>query len=402
MTSFIILKDKNGVRRHTGLDSDMFESVGPAISNTTDLPPDPAISTENLDAGDLRDAARDPSVLGVARSMPTRLILPTEGEAVTTGQPTWGVQAVGADTTTADGAGVTVSVLDTGIDSTHPAFAGVNLVEEDFTGSGNGDVQGHGTHCAGTVFGRDVDGTRIGVAPGVTDALIGKVLGNDGSGGSEMLFDGMMWASRNNAQVISMSLGFDFPGLVKSLVDDGWPVDLASSAALEGYRMNIRMFDQIMGLIRARAAFNGGAIVVAATGNESERQIDPNYEVSASVPAAAQGIVSVGAAGKSSAGLIIADFSNTNPVLTGPGVDVISAQTGGGLVSFNGTSMATPHVAGLAALWWQTIRSAGIPATADAVQARLRASAVTDVFAPSVDILDRGDGLARAPSAVMN
>jgi len=401
MSQYIVLKDKNGARRHTGLGGNITEGIGPVTSSISDLPPDPSISMESLDANDLREAARDPDVLGVARSMPTTLIAPLQGEALASGAPTWGVVAVGADQSPADGAGVVACVLDTGIDSDHPAFAGVNLVEEDFTGSGNGDVQGHGSHCAGTVFGRDVDGTRIGVAPGITDALIGKVLGDDGSGGSEMLFDGMMWASRNNAQVISMSLGFDFPGLVKRLVEGGWPVDLATSAALEGYRMNIRMFDQIMALIRARAAFNGGTIVVAATGNESHRDQDPNFEVSASVPAAAQGIVSVGAVGQSPAGLVVAGFSNTNPILTGPGVDVLSAKTGGGLISFRGTSMATPHVAGLAALWWQTIRAAGIPATADAVQARLRSAAVTDVFAPGVDILDRGDGLAKAPSAGM-
>ena len=108
---------------------------------------------------------------------------------------TWGVKAVGADVSARTGAGIVVAVLDTGIDASHPAFAGVEIIEEDFSGYGNGDVQGHGTHCAGTIFGRDVDGMRIGVAPGVTKALIGKVLGDDGNGGSDMLFRGIQWAS---------------------------------------------------------------------------------------------------------------------------------------------------------------------------------------------------------------
>ncbi|MEM7232364.1 MAG: S8 family serine peptidase, partial [Planctomycetota bacterium] len=69
-------------------------------------------------------------------------------------------------------------------------------------------------------------------------------------------------------------------------------------------------------------------IVVAASGNESRRQVHPNFEVSASVPAAAEGIVSVGALGESAGGLTIAPFSNTNPTLSAPGVGVISAQLG--------------------------------------------------------------------------
>src|SRR5262249_4677245 len=90
----------------------------------------------------------------------------------------------------------------------------------------DGDKQGHGTHCAGTIFGRAVDGKRIGVAPGVTKALIGKVLADDGGGNSDMIFAGIQWAVTEGAQVISMSLGFDFPGSVKRMTDDGWPIDL--------------------------------------------------------------------------------------------------------------------------------------------------------------------------------
>ena len=84
---------------------------------------------------------------------------------------------MGADTSSCTGNGIVVAVLDTGIDASHPAFAGVEVIQKDFTGEGDGDQHGHGTHCAGTIFGRNVNGTRIGVAMGVKKALIGKVLG---------------------------------------------------------------------------------------------------------------------------------------------------------------------------------------------------------------------------------
>jgi hypothetical protein len=82
-----------------------------------------------------------------------------------------------------------------------------------------------------------------------------------------------------------MSLGFDFPGLVKRLTDGGWPVDLATSVGLEAYRSNLRLFDALMEMIRSRRAFEPGTIVVAAVGNESRRNIDPEYEIGASLRA---------------------------------------------------------------------------------------------------------------------
>jgi subtilisin family serine protease len=362
-----------------------------------DTAPEPRVETETLRPNDVRNLSRDPEVAAIALSMPTKLVNPVGGPAPAA-TTAWGISAVKADVSPHDGDGVVVAVLDTGIDPAHPAFQGVTLVENDFSGSGTSDKQGHGTHCAGTIFGRDVNGTRIGVARGVKRALIGKVLADNGSGQSDWLFRGIEWALNQGARVISMSLGFDFPGLVKDLVEeDGLPVDLATSVALQGYRGNLRMFDALMAVVRARAAFDGGCVVVAAAGNESKRNATPPFEIAVSIPAAAEGIISVGALGQGANGLGVAFFSNTLPEISGPGVGILSAQAGGGLKTLNGTSMATPHVAGVAALWWQALRGTPTPATASNVVAKLLASARIDVFAPNTDVADRGVGLVTAP-----
>ena len=399
MREYIVLRDMQPARTNEpfgGTRGRILESMVPA-------PPEPRLEVAQMDKNDVRDVARDPEVAAIAPSMPTRLIAPfgtSADEAAAAGKgDSWGVAAVGADTSTFTGAGVKVSILDTGIDAGHAAFKGVTITQQDFSGSGDGDKQGHGSHCAGTVFGRDVSKARIGIARGVTEVLIGKVLGDDGGGGSDMLFRGIQWAVQNGANVISMSLGFDFPGMVKSLVGQNWPADLATSRALEAYRANLRMFDALMGMVRASEGFGPGTVVVAAAGNESERQQDPDYEIAVSLPAAAEGVVSVGAVGQGgTAGkLVIAPFSNTFPQVSAPGVAIKSVKVGGGLRELNGTSMACPHVAGVTALWWEAVRASPVPATAKTVLAKLLASATTDSFADGVDVADRGVGLVRAP-----
>lgn len=358
-------------------------------------PPELRVEVESLTHAQIRDVSRDPEVEAIAPVMPTKLIAPMDGPEALAAEAAWGIQAVLADKSSFDGDGIVVAVLDTGIDAAHPAFAGVQLVQNDFTGSGNGDIQGHGTHCAGTIFGRDVENKRIGVARGVKKAVIGKVLDNHGNGSSNWIFRAMQWALDEGANVISMSLGFDFPGMVQGYVHQGLPLEAATSVVLEAYRGNLRMFDAIMGLLRARLAFGSGTVVVAAAGNESNR---PQYEIAASLPAAADGVIAVGALEKVPSGLAIAKFSNTHPQVSAPGVNIVSAKVGGGVRVLSGTSMAAPHVAGIAALWWQALRASQSPANSQQVIAKLLASARTEPLAANVDVADRGVGIVSAPT----
>jgi subtilisin family serine protease len=387
------------LERRAGATAGPFSTPSPSPAAATAEPPAIAVEVADLTPKEVGMLAKHSEVAALAPTMPIHLIRPLANGPVgpAAAGPTWGVEAVGASSSSFDGAGTVVGVLDTGIDTAHPAFAGVNVEEEDFSGSGNGDTDGHGTHCAGTIFGRDVQGTRIGVARGVTEARIAKVFGPGGSGDSEALFRAFTWALDRGADVISMSLGFDFPGYVGRLVAAGYPVPVATSLALEGYRANLRMFDALMALVKARQPFGGDAVVVAAAGNENDQATPLPYEVSVSIPAAADGVISVGAAQLIGGAYTIADFSNTLPEICAPGVDVMSAQAGGGLVSFQGTSMATPHVAGVACLWWQALRSQPLPASGRLVTARILAAADTSKFAAGVDVADRGVGMVRSP-----
>jgi subtilisin family serine protease len=137
-------------------------------------------------------------------------------------------------------------------------------------------------------------------------------------------------------------------------------------------------------------------LLVAAAGNESRRDQSADFEIAVSPPAVSEGIISVAALGRAAGGLVVAPFSNTGARISGPGVDIVSARPGGGLVSMNGTSMATPHVAGVAALWAQRLESEGSFSLKRWTD-RLLGSAVTHGLQAGFDPSDVGNGLVQAP-----
>lgn len=390
----IILRAPSATTRDIFLGGAATPSAGPLEAAAAGV----TVEVDTIGRRDLSQLARSSDVVAVAPVIPMKLVEPFDVQDVL--QPAapsiaWGVQAVGADTSPFTGNGIVVAVLDTGIDATHPAFTGVNLVQQDFTGEGNGDMHGHGTHCAGTIFGRDVNSTRIGVARGIQKALIGKVLGASG-GSSASIVNAIQWATQNGANVISMSLGIDFPGLVKQLQAGGLPPELATSRALEGYRANVQLFEKMAQFIRAGSPFFQTTLLVAAAGNESRRDQRADFEIAVSPPAVSDGFISVAALGQSGTNFSIASFSNTGALIAGPGVNIQSAKRGGGLVSMSGTSMATPHVAGVAALWAEKLRGIG-SLTPSGLTARLVASGVTNNLVSGFDPFDVGTGMARAP-----
>lgn len=353
------------------------------------------VTRQDLDEKQAAEAKASPDV-AIAKRMKTSLVRPLSSAANTQGD-SWAIAAIGADASPRDGSGCVVAVLDTGIDAAHPAFGGMSLDERDFSGSGNGDREGHGTHCAGTIFGRDVNGQRIGVARGVARALIGKVLDDTGAGNTVSIYEGLVWAFQNQAQVISLSVGIDFPGQVEEKVQAGWPIELATSEALVEFTDNLRLFE----LFRqsARTPMLGfEPLIIAAAGNESRRQEDTDFVVAPSLPASVMHL-SVGAVGRDGANYRVADFSNAPPQLVAPGVDIVSAAIGGGLVSNSGTSMACPHVAGLAALWADQLRSERMSVNATTLLSALIRSTRRDVLVDfdGAMIRNYGEGLVTAP-----
>ncbi|MFI6061964.1 S8 family serine peptidase [Streptomyces sp. NPDC051286] len=232
-----------------------------------------------------------------------------------------------------DGTGTKVAILDTGIDPNHPDVAGRVKKAQNFTDDPDAvDHHGHGTHVASTIAGSGAaSGGRLkGVAPGA-DLYIGKVLNTAGSGSESMVIAGMEWAAAQGADVISMSLG--------------------SAAGSDGT-------DPISQAVNQLTASSGSLFVIAA-GNTG-----PGKGTVGS-PGAAEDALTVGAVNKQDQ---LANFSSRGPLketfavkpeITAPGVGIVAARAAGttmgtpvdaNYTSASGTSMATPHVSGAAAI----------------------------------------------------
>lgn len=374
------------------------EDANIQLTGARDRQPEFSIEAATIDSeAQLADNRRDPAIRAMAPVMPTALIEPVSRQEGTVSQ-VWGIDAVGCNHTPYTGAGVKLAILDTGIFADHPAFRGRKPECRNFTLGKADDTTGHGTHCAGTIFGRSVKGRRIGVAPGIDDVMVGKVIDKVG-GDTRMLFEALSWAIAGGANIITLSLGLNIARMIEDTVGIGLPRDIAASRVLDAYRDNLRLFDNLMAIALNPSPFSGGAVVLAAVGNDSRAGQDPRFRASTTLPAAALNVLSVGALERSTQGLMTAPFSNASPEICAPGVDVFSAALDGGLVSMSGTSMACPHAAGVAALWWEAVQKQGYGTkTAAVVRERLLSSASLDGLAESTFEL-RGRGIVQAPGA---
>lgn len=271
-----------------------------------------------IDEAKLKEIQQDQNVMGIAED---RLVYASLGSTVPK------IAANYVHTSGIVGQGVKVCIVDTGVDDTHPALNPL-IAEKDFFANPEDndafDDHGHGTHVAGIIASNDP--TNMGVAPGAS-LMAAKVLGPSGSGTTFDVVAGIDWCVANGADVINLSLG---GGLFTDACDDD-PINHPDAVAVKN-------------------AVNQGVVVAVASGNDEAIN-------AVSSPACSSDAITVGAVDD------LDDrtwFSNEGPQLdvVAPGVDVTSTVPTGscllcsptGFVSLEGTSMATPHVAGLAAL----------------------------------------------------
>jgi subtilisin family serine protease len=278
---------------------------------------------------------------------------------------TWGLQATKVETSRFSGKGIRVAVLDTGLDLKHPDFAGRTIVSKSFLNcvATAQDGHGHGTHCTGTACGplKPAQGRRYGVAYG-SEIFVGKVLSDQLMGDDIGVLSGIDWAVSNKCHVISMSLGASI---------------CRTSTAYE---------------TAGQRAMNAGTLIVAAAGNTSRRSSGVYGCVNR--PANSRSFMAVGevdcnlGVGNSSCRDTV-QAAGTAVDIAGPGVNAYSAwlmPVRKKIIS--GTSAATPHVAGIAALWAQAMACRG---------AVLWYRLITNARTLSAPFVDVGRGLVQAP-----
>ena len=242
-------------------------------------------------------------------------------------RPLIGADQVG-NTLGFDGSGIDIAVLDTGVDFAHPALAPVMGTQQDFTGEGVGDDNGHGTHVAGTIASNDR--TFRGVAPGATVHDY-KIMGQRGGTTPAVCINAIQQAVADGRDVLSNSWGF-------SHANGGWTCA-----------------DGTCVLCTAANAAMDGAVFVVAAGNE-DNDTCSTYDTHLRCPGHATLPITVAATDDGDA---MAGFSSLGPTADGrakpdiaaPGVGINSCEAGAtGFVSMDGTSMACPHIAGVCAL----------------------------------------------------
>ncbi|MFJ5020277.1 S8 family serine peptidase [Streptomyces goshikiensis] len=297
-----------------------------------------AVSAAPEDAAGVWEALTD-SQQGTGRRAAAPGIATVWLDAVRTATLDKSTRQIGADKAWAagyDGAGVKIAVLDTGVDATHADLAGQVVAEQNFSTAADArDHFGHGTHVASIAAGTGARsaGAFKGVAPGAK-LLNGKVLDDNGSGDDSGILAGMEWAVAQGADIVNLSLG----GPDTAQVD---PLEAA-----------VGKLSADKGVLFAIAAGNSGR---GGPGTVNS-------------PGSADAALTVGAVDDADA---LADFSSTGPRtgdgavkpdVTAPGVDITAAAAPGsvidretgqnppGYLTISGTSMATPHVAGAAAL----------------------------------------------------
>jgi len=299
-------------------DLSVATSVATNVASTMNFGAVGRAVTGEFSQGDLEALRQNPKVRYVEEN--GRMFAFGASDVVTQAQDTpYGIDITGASDAIADGVtgdGVTVAVIDTGIDPSHEDLE-ANIVggyATDEAACGDcekpwGDDQGHGTHVAGTVGAVDNDTGVVGVAPGV-DLLGVKVLGGDGSGSFAGVAEGIEWAVDNGADVLNMSLGGDSQ------------TDVVKDAL--------------------QYAQDNGVVPVAAAGNSGPCSDCVGY------PGAEPEAIAVSASNESDG---LAFFSSTGPEvdIAAPGANVQSTYPDDSYNSLNGTSMASPHVAGAAA-----------------------------------------------------